>query len=91
MKTTFSRALLFTATFVAGCFAATSQMLVPQARAQDSRRFDYYCTYVGQGASAFSKDSIANETGADLKTAGAQGWELVSLDHSLLACFKRPL
>jgi hypothetical protein len=78
------------AAFAVGCFASTLQLVVPPARAQDARRFDHVCAFVG-GGSGWSKESLAQGTSANVRQYGAQGWELVTMDQNFFACFKRPL
>ena len=72
--------------FIAGCFASQAATLViPPARAQDQRRYDYQCADVSNGSGGY-----ANGMTSYLKQYGAQGWKLVAIEGAY-ACFERPL
>jgi hypothetical protein len=61
----------------------------PPAFAQSDtsiQRWDYYCMQPQWGVG----ESRLDATIAQLKSAGQQGWELVTVDESAY-CFKRPL
>lgn len=93
MKTETRRNLLLALVFLAGCAAARVQW-VPPALAQtemDIPRWDYYCMQASGGLG----DARAEALTAQLKAAGLQGWELVTVDNTgtlqTTYCFKRPL
>jgi hypothetical protein len=78
------------AVFVFGCVTGgvASQMVVPPAKAGAAvTTWDYYCTQLDT--------SQPNKQQAILRQAGAQGWELVTVESSDKtwgnACFKRRL
>jgi hypothetical protein len=89
MTTQTRRNIVLALAFLAGCAASRVQW-VPPALAQTDMgtpRWDYYCMRLEVGFSA----PTAQELTAQLKAAGLQGWELVTVDGMLDYCFKRPL
>jgi hypothetical protein len=83
------RNILLALAFLAGCAAARVQW-VPPALAQtdtSTQRWDYYCFRPEVGLAGVNLESVT----AQLKAAGQQGWELVTVDSALDYCFKRPL
>ncbi|WP_375768527.1 hypothetical protein NR798_43750 [Archangium gephyra] len=93
MKTETRRHLLLALVFLAGCAASRVQW-VPPARAQTDTgmpRWDYYCMEPTWGFGQSRSDAIT----AQLKAAGLQGWELVTVEKFEVGpssyCFKRPL
>jgi hypothetical protein len=89
MKTQTRRNLLLALVFLAGCAASRVQWVPPALAQTDAGtpRWDYYCTRAEVGFSGPSVEGIT----AQLKAAGLQGWELVTVDSTLNYCFKRPL
>jgi len=88
MKTETRRNLLLALVFLAGCAASRVQWVPPALAQTDTgiHRWDYYCTRVEVSLG----QSEPEDTTAQLKAAGQQGWELVSVS-GLVYCFKRPL
>lgn len=92
------RNLLLALAFLAGCAASRVQW-VPPALAQTQpqpgvQRWDYYCMTPEIPMNVSIQEGITSL----LKTAGQQGWELVTVDkYGSVAgatgnyCFKRPL
>ncbi|HEX5753294.1 MAG TPA: hypothetical protein VFZ09_44250 [Archangium sp.] len=96
MKTESRRNLLLALVFLAGCAASRVQWLPPALAQTDpgTPRWDYYCMEPNWGLGNPKVEAIT----AQLKAAGQQGWELVTVDNSGLTtsaaatyCFKRPL
>lgn len=89
MTTQTRRNLLLALVFLAGCAASRVQWVPPALAQTDlgTPRWDYYCARPEVGLAGVSTESITTL----LKTAGLQGWELVTVDNSLNYCFKRPL
>ena len=88
MKSQTQRKLLLALAFLAGCAASRVQWL-PPALAQTEAgapRWEYHCM---QAHWSFG-ESPAEATTAQLKTAGQNGWELVTV-HERTYCLKRPL
>ena len=59
--------------FIAGCVAGVVSrevLSVPRAMAQTTERWDYFCIQ--------EPDARESKIQASLKTAGAEGWELVA-------------
>ncbi len=83
------RNLVLALVFLAGCAASRVQWVPPALAQSDTGipRWDYYCTKAELGAFGPTPESVT----AMLKTAGLQGWELVTVDGGLNYCFKRPL
>jgi hypothetical protein len=89
MKTETRRNLLLALVFLAGCAAARVPW-VPPALAQTEMgtpRWDYYCMKAEVGVLGLPAENVTTM----LKTAGLQGWELVTVDAAANYCFKRPL
>lgn len=85
MKSQTQRKLLLALVFLAGCAASRVQWL-PPALAQTEAgapRWDYHCMRPQWPAPI-------DATTAQLKTAGQNGWELVTV-HEGIYCLKRPL
>ena len=82
------RKLLLTLVFLAGCVASRVPWIPPALAQSDAsiQRWDYFCMHPQWGAG----ESRLDATTAQLKAAGQQGWELVTVDESNY-CFKRPL
>jgi hypothetical protein len=80
------------AAFVGGCVAAQVVPLIPPARAGSNvQRWDHYCksdrSLTGVDAATLSQSA---------QSAGAEGWELVSVavngsTSTVYTCFKRPV
>jgi hypothetical protein len=89
MQTQTRRNLLLALVFLAGCAASRVQWVPPAIAQTDPGmpRWDYYCTRLDVGLTGPTVEG----TTAKLKTAGLQGWELVTVDATLTYCFKRPL
>ena len=88
MKTETRRNLLLALVFLAGCAVSRVQWVPPALAQTDTGipRWDYYCMQPQWGP---GEDSL-KATIAQLKAAGLQGWELVTVT-GMLHCFKRPL
>lgn len=88
MKTETRRNLLLALVFLAGCAASRVQWVPPALAQTDTStpRWDYHCMQPQWGPG----ESRSDATTAQLKAAGLQGWELVTVDQTLY-CFKRPL
>lgn len=82
------RNMLIALAFLAGCAVSRVQW-VPPALAQAEtgvQRWDYYCTQ----AYLLSGPNL-EDLHEQLKAAGQQGWELVTVSADRIYCFKRPL
>ncbi|MGE5737231.1 MAG: hypothetical protein ACM34E_19220 [Acidobacteriota bacterium] len=64
-----------------GCVSSMA-FIVPAARAQDVKRWDYLCLDVRQ--------MLPDEIQEKSKLAGKEGWEMTAVTL-LTVCFKRPL
>ncbi|MFL5351809.1 hypothetical protein [Archangium sp.] len=90
------RNIVLALAFLAGC-AASRVHWVPPALAQSEtgfQRWDYHCMTPEIPMSVSIEEGLTSL----LKTAGQQGWELVTVDHYGSVpgatgnyCFKRPL
>jgi hypothetical protein len=89
MQTQTRRNLLLALVFLAGCAASRVQWVPPALAQTDTGtpRWDYYCTKAEVGMLGVSPENATTL----LKTAGLQGWELVTVDMYSNYCFKRPL
>lgn len=89
MKTQTRRNMLLALVFLAGCAASRVQWVPPALAQADTGtpRWDYYCTKAEVGMLGLPAENVTTL----LKTAGLQGWELVTVDAAMNYCFKRPL
>lgn len=89
MTTQTRRNLLLALMFLAGCAASRVQWVPPALAQADAGmpRWDYYCMKAETGFEGLPAERVT----AMLKTAGLQGWELVTVDAAFNYCFKRPL
>lgn len=88
--------LLILVVFLVGCAVATvaSDLVIPPLNAQNTNvtRWDYHCDIIREG----NMFRAGAEMTKKLKSFGAEGWELVSVESyspsgGTLGCFKRPL
>lgn len=78
--------------FVVGCVAAEQVIVPAYAQQPNARKWEQYCSYrMGNMSDAAE---VIEKVNADLKTRGAEGWELAGItSHGAMMmeyCFKRP-
>jgi hypothetical protein len=78
--------------FALGCVAASQAIVPAYAQQPNARKWQQFCSY--RASAFFDPGKLNEDTNADLKAKGAEGWELAGVSiangNVLEYCFKRP-